>query len=101
MGRHDEAQALYRQALAIKPDDPAIVNDLALSMLLAGHSPRRRRSWRRCGARSDVPPKVRAGIGVVLAASGDLAGARAMLGTSLADDQLLELSRAAGAAASH
>ncbi len=34
--RHAEAQALYRQALSILPDDPTISHDLALSMMLEG-----------------------------------------------------------------
>lgn len=34
LGRHADAQPLYRQALALTPDDPAIANDLALSYAL-------------------------------------------------------------------
>lgn len=33
-GRHDEAQALYRQALATAPDNPMLTNNLKLSLAL-------------------------------------------------------------------
>jgi Flp pilus assembly protein TadD len=99
--RHDEAQSLYRQALAIAPDDPAILNNLALSLVLAGRSREAAAVVAPLANQSDVPPKVRAGMGVVLAASGDLAAAQAMAGDAQAGEELLELSKAATAAAPH
>lgn len=99
--RHDEAQALYRQALAIEPDDPAIINDLALSLLLAGRTREAAEIMAPLKNQSGVLPKVQAGMAVVLAASGDLAGARAMVGGVRTDEELLQLSKAAAAAASH
>lgn len=35
-GRHAEAEAAYRRALALSPDNPEIVNNLALSLALSG-----------------------------------------------------------------
>jgi Flp pilus assembly protein TadD len=100
MGRHEEAQGLYRQALASAPGDPVVINDLALSMLLAGRAREAQEVAAPLRSQTDVSPRIRTGMGVVLAANGDLAGAREMAGTAVADDQLLGLARAAKTASS-
>jgi Flp pilus assembly protein TadD len=97
LGRHDDAQALYRKALASAPGDAAILNDLALSMLLAGHPREAQQVAAPLRLQPDVEPRIRAGVGVVLAANGDLAGAGQMAGSQATEAQLLALANAAAA----
>ena len=99
LGRHQDAQSLYRQALAAEPDDPVVINNLALSLMLAGRTHEAADVAAPLRAQSDMIPRIRAGLGVVLAANGDLAGAHAVIGATATDDQLSELARAAAAAA--
>jgi Flp pilus assembly protein TadD len=100
LGHHGEAQTLYRRALILIPGDAVVVNNLALSMLLGGQAREAAEVVATLRNRSDVLPRIRASVGVVLAADGDLAGARAMIGSAESDEQLVGLARAASAAAS-
>ena len=93
--RHDDAQALYRQALAQSPDDAVIINDLVLSHLLAGHPREAEQLANTLKDRPDIMPRVRGALGVVLAANGDLAGAQEVVGTDALSGQLQRLARAA------
>ena len=95
LGRHDDAQALYRKALALAPGDAAILNDLALSMLLAGHPREAEQVAAPLRSQPDIAPRIRAGVGVVLAANGDLAGAQQMAGSQATAAQLVGLANAA------
>jgi Flp pilus assembly protein TadD len=85
LGRLGEAQALYPKVLALAPGDPTILNDAALSMLLAGHP----REAERVAApfwSQDIAPRIRAGVGVVLPANGDMDGARQIAGSQATDE---------------
>jgi Flp pilus assembly protein TadD len=95
LGRHDDAQALYRKALVLAPGDAAIQNDLALSLLLAGHPREAQEVAAPLRSQPDMAPRIRAGVGVVLAANGDLAGAQQMAGSQAAAAQLVGLANAA------
>ena len=97
LGRHDDAQPLYRKALALAPGDAAILNDLALSMLLARHPREAQQVAAPLQSQPDIAPRIRAGVGVVLAANGDLAGAQQMAGSQATAAQLLALANAAAA----
>jgi Flp pilus assembly protein TadD len=97
LGRHDDAQALYRKALALAPGDAAILNDMALSMLLAGHPREAQQMVVSLQSQPDMAPRIRAGVGVVLAANGDFAGARQMAGPQATEAQLRALADAAAA----
>jgi Flp pilus assembly protein TadD len=95
LGRHDEAQSLYRQALAADPDDAVVINNFALSLMLAGRMREAADVAVALRDQSDILPRIRAGLGVVLAANDDLSGARAMVGAAATDDQLMALAEAA------
>jgi Flp pilus assembly protein TadD len=84
--RHDEAQALYRKALADDPDDVVVINNLTLSLLLSGRTEEAAKVATVLANRTDLPARVKAVIGVLTAARGDLPGARAISGNS--DDVL-------------
>ena len=98
LGRHGDAQALYQKALAFAPGDATILNDMALSMLLAGHPREAEQVVAPLRSQPDVAPRIRAGVGVVLAANGDVDGARQMAGPQATEAQLLALASAAAAA---
>ncbi|HKD58389.1 MAG TPA: tetratricopeptide repeat protein [Hyphomicrobiaceae bacterium] len=95
LGRHGDAQALYQKALAFAPGDATILNDMALSMLLAGHPRDAEQVVAPLRSQPDVAPRIRAGVGVVLAANGDVDGARQMAGSQATEAQLLALANAA------
>jgi Flp pilus assembly protein TadD len=99
LGRHSDAQALYRQALASSPDDQVIINDLALSMLLAGHPQEAEQVTAPLRGQTDVMPRIRTGLGIVLAANGDVAGAGVAAGSQATEAQLVELAKAATSSA--
>ena len=70
-GRHAEAQAAYRQALAIKPSlDSAQVN-LALSLAMTGQGPAAVQLMQAKASEPGAQPKVRHDYAVVLAMAGN------------------------------
>ena len=99
LGRHGDAEALYRQALALSPDDQVVINDLAMSMLLAGRPQEAEQVAAPLRDRTDVMPRIRTGLGVVLAANGDVTGASALAGSQTTEAQLIDLARAAASSA--
>jgi Flp pilus assembly protein TadD len=94
LNRHADAQALYRQALTRSPGDPDISNDLALSFMMEGRLSEAKDTLLSLKQTSDVAPRIAVNLGVLLAANGDLGAARAIVGNSLSQDQLVELSSA-------
>ena len=99
LGSHADAQTLYRQALALSPDDPVVINNLALSMLLAGRPQEAEQVAAPLRSQPDIMPRIRTGLGVVLAANGDVAGARSVVGSQVTEAQLVALAKAAAAPA--
>ncbi|HTI81062.1 MAG TPA: tetratricopeptide repeat protein [Acetobacteraceae bacterium] len=99
LGRHTDAQALYRQALTLSPGDQVVINDLALSMLLAGRPQEAEQVAAPLRGQTDVLPRIRTGLGIVLAANGDVAGAGSAAGTQATQAQLVQLAKAAASSA--
>lgn len=94
LGRHREAQALYRQVLSATPDDAVVLNDLALSMLLAGDTEGAAAVASDLNGRNDLIPRVRNTLSVVFAARGDLEAVRELSGAE-GEKQVLQLANAA------
>jgi Flp pilus assembly protein TadD len=94
--RHAEAQVLYRQALALAlaPGDLAISNDLALSLMLSGHSDEARKVLLPFRDVANLPERVRINLGIVEAAGGDHAGAQQLLSGSVNATDLAALTQA-------
>jgi Flp pilus assembly protein TadD len=97
--RHAEAQVLYRKALALAPGDVAISNDLALSLLLSGHSDEAGKVLAPFRDAGDLPERVRINLGIVEAAEGDHAGAQQLLAGSVDGPDLATLTQAIQAGA--
>jgi Flp pilus assembly protein TadD len=80
MGRHPEAQDSYRRAQAIAPDAISVANNLGLSLLLDNRPEEARAVLEPLARRSDAPQRVTANYAISLAATGEEAAARAVLG---------------------
>jgi Flp pilus assembly protein TadD len=91
LGRHAEAQASYRAALAQAPTGFAAANNLGLSLLLDGRPAEARAVLEPLARRPGAPPRVRVNLAVARAATGDEAGARDLLGEEAATLDLRSL----------
>jgi Flp pilus assembly protein TadD len=70
LGRHEEAQTLYRRALYATPDDPVVISDFALSLVLSGKTREASALVAPLRDADNVSARVRNNIAVVLAAGG-------------------------------
>ncbi len=85
MGRHPEAQESYRRAQALAPDSISVANNLGLSLLLDGRPDEARAVLEPLARRADANQRVTANYAISLAATGDEAAARNVLGGEEAD----------------
>lgn len=85
IGRHPEAQESYRRAQALAPNSISIANNLGLSLLLDNRPDEARAVLEPLARRSDATDRVTANYAISLAATGDVAAARAMLGEAGGD----------------
>jgi Flp pilus assembly protein TadD len=92
--RHDEAQALYRQALGLSPQDATISNDFALSLLLSGQAAAGAQVLAPFRERLGLPERIRTNLGIMDAASGRAEDAHALLGTHIEPADLAKLTEA-------
>jgi Flp pilus assembly protein TadD len=94
--RHDDAQVLYRRALVLLPGDPAISNDLALSLLLSGRAEAGRQILAPFRNVAGLPERMTVNLGIMDAASGHVQEAQQLLGSRIAATDLADLTRAIG-----
>lgn len=85
MGRHPEAQESYRRAQAIDPNAISVANNLGLSLLLDGRPEEARAVLEPLARRADATQRVTANYAISLAATGNEAAARSVLGDPEAD----------------
>lgn len=86
MGRHPEAQDSYRRAQAIDPESISVANNLGLSLLLDGRPDEARAVLEPLARRADATQRVTANYAISLAATGDEAAARNVLGGEAGGD---------------
>ena len=92
LGRHEEAQALYRRVLEASPDDAAVRNDLALSVALQGRIGEAQAVAAPLRARPDLPDRVKTDLGLLYAAGNDPGNAASWLdGRSTSDADVVLL----------
>ncbi len=94
--QHAEAQALYRQALQMQPNDSGIANDLALSLMLEGRLKEAQAVLEPFGS-ADAPPRLLTNLAILRAANDP--GAHAQPGAGTADSQILDIARVLGQSA--
>jgi Flp pilus assembly protein TadD len=96
MRRHGDAQRLYRQALALAPGDPAISNDLALSLMLSGNPEEARLVLSPFRDVEGLPERMRVNLGILDAAGGHAEEAQQLLGSRIGAADLATLTQAIG-----
>ena len=92
--RHGEAQAVYRRALTLAPEDPIISNNLALSLLMEGRLREAQDVLAPFAEAEDVPERLKINLGIIYAANGDAELARRLLEGHVGDADLQSLTRA-------
>jgi Flp pilus assembly protein TadD len=94
--RHEEAQGLYRQALALAPGDVTISSDLALSLMLSGRVVEAEQVLAPYRENAGLPERIKTNLGIVAAASGHPGDAQALLGSRIGSADLATLTQAIG-----
>jgi Flp pilus assembly protein TadD len=94
LGRHGEAQRIYREVLKGAPNDPAVRNDLALSLMLEGKIQEAEAQLAPVADLGSVPQRIKVNLGLLYAATGDVAKSRELLGNRVSDSELSMLTRA-------
>ena len=91
LGRHAEAQDLYRRADTLSPDDPAVRSNLAMSLMLSGQAQQAADIMQNMGLAADNIPRVRNNMAVMAAANGDMARARRLTSGEISETELQAL----------
>ena len=73
MGRHEEAQRHYGNALKIIPDEPSVLSNLGLSYALSKNLPKAETTLKRANERPGAEPKVRQNLALVIGLQGRFA----------------------------
>src|SRR5262252_335046 len=87
MGRHDEAQRYYGTALRIVPDEPSVLSNLGLSYALSKDLVRAEATLRRAAAQSQVDPRVRQNLALVVGLQGRFPEAEGIARADLPSDE--------------
>lgn len=69
-GRYKEAEGFFERALALQPDHPSVLSNLALAYTMSGNPEKGEALLRRAAERPDVSPKVRQNLALVLGLQG-------------------------------
>jgi Flp pilus assembly protein TadD len=83
MGRHQEAQRYYASALRIRPNDPSVLSNLALSYALSKDLVRAEGTLRQAAESKPVDPRVRQNLALVVGLQGRFSEAEAIAGADL------------------
>jgi len=75
-GQQKEAQAEFAKALALSPENPAVLNNLALSYALDGKHDEAERLLRRASITTQSGPQSRQNLALILGLKGNIAEAR-------------------------
>jgi len=91
LGNHTEAQALYRRADALSPDDATIRSNMAMSLMLAGRSADAAQALQNIAEGPVALPRVRNNMAVVAASTGDMVRAKQLANGEISDAELRSL----------
>lgn len=87
MGRPEVARERYRKALAIAPGEPTVLNNLALSHLLAGEMDEAEKILREAAASPRATSRIRQNLALVLGLKGRFDEAEAVARTEIDPEQ--------------
>jgi Flp pilus assembly protein TadD len=85
-GEYVRAETAYREALALAPDNPTVLNNLALSKAMAGDLPGAQTLLQRASSANSADTRVRQNYALVLALGGDIAQAEELTRRDLPPD---------------
>ena len=85
--REDDAQAAWRAALALSPENPAVLSNMAMSLVSKGDAPAAEGLLRRAVAQPDATLLERQDLTLVLGIQGKLGEAEKLLRENLPPDQ--------------
>lgn len=94
LGKHTEAQAIYRQVMVTAPSDTAARNNLALSIMLEGRMASALEMLVPLQDGDTAPPRLRINLGILYAANGNLEQSRRLLGDHVTDADLAKITQA-------
>ena len=87
MGRHEAAQRYYATALRIAPDEPSVLSNLGLSYALSKDLVRAESTLRRAVGQSQVTPRVRQNLALVVGLQGRFTEAEGIARADLPSDE--------------
>jgi Flp pilus assembly protein TadD len=87
MGRHEEAQRHYTNALKIVPDEPSVLSNLGLSYALSKNLSKAEATLRRANDRPGADPKARQNLALVIGLQGRFAEAETIASGDLSPDE--------------
>ena len=87
LGNTQEARRLYAAALDLAPDEPTVLNNLAMSHVLTNELPRAEEILRRADAGARKDPRVRQNLALVVGLQGRFDEARRLATEALPRDQ--------------
>lgn len=85
--RHDDAEAAWRQALVISPDNPAVLTNMAMAQMTANDLPAAEGLLRRATAQPGATLQMRLNLALVLGLQGKTGEAEALLRRDLPPEQ--------------
>lgn len=88
LARYPEAQAAYQQALALAPDNPVILNNLALSQAQSGQLDAAIETMRRANEQPSAGAQMRQNLALLLALKGDAGAAEHLAAKDLPPDMV-------------
>ena len=85
-GQYNDAIPIFERALALAPDQPSVLNNLALAHAMNGHADKAEDMLRRASAGGTVDPKVRQNLALVLGLQGKYDESQSLAGRDLPPD---------------
>lgn len=86
-GRHREAQPMFERALALSPNNPTIMNNLAMAYAMDGQAAKAEVLLRQAAALPDANPRVRQNLALVLGLQGKFDESKQVAVTTLPPDK--------------
>ena len=89
-GRYKDALPFYERALALSPNQPSILNNLALASAMSGDAKKAEDMLRQVAEKGDSSPKVKQNLALVLGLQGKYDEAKTVGGSTLTADAAAE-----------